>query len=165
MVKGSESLVVCSYTWLRDCPTPAEISRVSGVSKLLAAKGVALYSEILDPNFSDYSDQMALVKNSAQTMSENGLWLAVVANNRRRRLLAAQAALAVGRNMQVVLACQDEFAEAVPELEQLAEQTGRVFYWEDDQDLRDGIQDVVLPMCDNISNDCNTFWPSKRKTA
>ncbi len=163
MVKGNESLVVCSYTWLRDTPQPAEISRVRDIGRLLTSHGTDMYSELLDPHFNDYGDQIAIIQNSTQAMLEHGIWLAIVANNRKHSLLVAQTAAAVSRGMHIVLGCQDEFTDSVPELERYAVENGRVFYWGNDEELRESIEDVLLPMCDNIKNDFDTIWINQRK--
>jgi hypothetical protein len=163
MVKGNESLVVCSYTWLRDTPQPAEISRVKDIGQLLAKHGTSMYSELLDPEFNDYDNQISVVQNSTQIMTEHGIWLAIVANRRKHSLLVAQAAVAVSLGMKVVLGCQDEFTDSISDLERHAVQNGQIFYWGNDEELRESIEDVLLPMCDNVKNDFDTIWINQRK--
>jgi hypothetical protein len=96
-------------------------------------------------------------------MTEHGIWLAIVANRRKHSLLVAQAAVAVSLGMKVVLGCQDEFTDSISDLERHAVQNGQIFYWGNDEELRESIEDVLLPMCDNVKNDFDTIWINQRK--
>lgn len=165
MVTGNESIVLCSYTWLNTCPSPAETARVRRIGHVLTAQHVPMYSDVLDPRFKTYDDNSAVLQNMLHNLPERGVWLAIISNTKRTPQLEAQASLALSRGLSLVVGCHDAFAESISELDRLASANGRVFYWETDQDLKDGVGDVVLPMCDNSTNDCDIIWTSRRKTA
>ena len=159
MVKGLEQSVLCSYTFEGQKPSTLEQERMAEIVGAFALNGYDSYSVLNDVQAAACTKRDEYQLLAVEQAKKRDLLFAVIMNERRDDWIVMQAGAVLGNGGRVVLAYHENAYGASPVLQRMSSQ---VISWNRISGL---LQAIHTEICDNRTNDRNTFWQNQRKTA